>query len=154
MDRQIVYVGAVPLDTDQLLQSRYTMVGLGYLAKMVVGDDQSYADGLACTPGQGLSVVIGSGSLTLPTVVDGSFVGSLPPDGDPLVKVGVNTAPVNLAISGSGSFLVSASVAETAAGTAVVAYYNAANPAQTLFGSNGDGRSTGKACFSNGLLCR
>ena len=139
MDRQIVYVGAVPLDTDQLLQSRSTMVGLGYLAKMVVGDDQSYADGLACTPGQGLSVAIGSGSLTLPTVVDGTFVGSLPPDGDPLVKVGVNTAPVILPISGSGSFLVSATVAEVPAGTAVVAYYNAANPAQTLFGPNGDG---------------
>ena len=50
MDRQIVYVGAVPLDTDQLQQSRNTMIALGYLAKMTIGDGTAYVDGLACTP--------------------------------------------------------------------------------------------------------
>ncbi len=139
MDRQIVYVGAVPLDTDQLLQSRHTMIGLGYLTKMVVGDDASYADGLSCNPGQGLSVVIGPGSLTSPTVVDAAFIGLLPPNGDPLVKMGINTASVVLSIGGSGSWLISASVAEAQAGDAVVAYYNAAMPTQTLFGPGGNG---------------
>ena len=139
MDRQIVYVGAVPLDTDQLLQSRNTMVGLGYLTKMVVGDNASYADGLSCSPGQGLSVIVGPGSLTSPGVVDAAFIGLLPPDGDPLVKMGINTASVVLSIGGAGSWLVSAIVAEAQAGNAVVAYYNAAMPVQTLFGPNGDG---------------
>ena len=139
MDRQIVYVGAVPLDTDQLLQSRYTMVGLGYMAKMVVGDGQCYADGLPCVPGQGLTVIVGAGSMTWPTVIDGSFIGSLPPDGDPLVKIGVNTSPVILTVAGSGSFVVSANVEEAPAGNSVVAYYNAANPTQTLFGPGGNG---------------
>ena len=139
MDRQIVYVGAVPLDTDQLLQSRNTMIGLGYLTKMVIGDSASYADGLSCTPGQGMSITIAPGSLTFPTVVDANFIGALPPDGDRVVKTGINTASVLLPITGSGSWLVSASVVEAQAGNAVVAYYNAADPIQTLFGPNGNG---------------
>src|ERR1700712_708236 len=139
MDRQIVYAGAVPLDTDQLLQSRNTMIGLGYLARMVIGDNASYADGLSCSPGQGLSVIIGPGSLTSPDVVDAAFIGLLPPDGDPLVKIGINTASVVLSIASVGSWLVSATVVEAQAGNAVVAYYNASMPAQTLFGPGGDG---------------
>ncbi len=141
MDRQIVYVGAVPLDTDQLLQSRNTMIGIGYLTKMVIGDNGSYADGLACTSGHGMSIIIGPGSLTSPTVVDATFVGMLPPDGDLLVKTGINSTPVVLPISGSGTMLVSACLVEAQAGNAVVAYYNAANPTRTLFGPSGDGTS-------------
>ena len=139
MDRQIVYPGAVPLDTDLMLQSRHAMIGLGYLAKMIIGDGGCYADGFACAPGQGLSVVIGPGSLSYPTVVDAGFVGSLPPDGDPLVKLGVNTSPVTLSIAGPGLFMVSGCVLEAQAGDVVVAYYNAANPSQTLFGPSGNG---------------
>ena len=139
MDRQIVYVGAIPLDTDQLLQSRNTMIGLGYLTKMVIGDTASYADGLSCTPGQAMSVIIAPGSLTYATVVDATFVGALPPDGDPVVKTGINSTAVVLPVTGSGSFLVSARVVEVQAGNAVIAYYNAASPMRTLFGPNGDG---------------
>lgn len=139
MDRQIVYVGAVPLDTDLLLQSRNTMISLGYLTKMVVGDTAAYADGLSCMPGQAMSVIIGPGSLTSPTVVDATFIGALAPDGDLVVKTGINTGSVVFPVKGSGSLLVSACVLEAQAGNAVVAYYNAANPIQTLFGPNGDG---------------
>ncbi|WP_428375208.1 hypothetical protein [Lichenicoccus sp.] len=139
MDRQIIYAGAIALDTDQLLQSRNTMVGLGYLAKMLVGDGGSYADGLACTPASGLAVSLAAGSLTFPTVVDAGYVGALPPDGDPLVKAGINTSPVVVALGGPGAFLISGAVAESAAGNAPVRYYNAANPAQALIGPGGDG---------------
>ena len=139
LDRQIVYAGAIALDTDQLLQSRNAMIALGYLTKMVIGDSGSFADGLSCTPGQGMSIVVGPGSLTSPSVVDAGFVGALPPDGDPLVKIGINTSPLVLPVSGSGVFMISGSLLEIQAGNAVVAYYNAADPAQTLFGPSGDG---------------
>ena len=139
MDRQIVYPGATPLDTDLMLQSRHTMIGLGYLTKMIIGDGGCYADGLLCVPGEGLTVIVGPGSLSYPTVVDAGFVGSLPPNGDPLVKLGVNASPVTLPISGPGAFTVSGCLAEAQAGNAVVAYYNATNPSQTLFGPSGDG---------------
>ncbi len=139
MDRQIIYAGAIALDTDQLLQSRNTMVALGYLAKMIVGDGSSQADGFACTPAAGLAVSLAAGSLTFPTVVDGGYVGALPPDGDPLVKTGINTSPVVVALDGPGAFLISGAVAESAAGNVPVQYYNATNPTQALIGPGGDG---------------
>ncbi len=139
MDRQIVYVGAVPLDTDQLLQSRNTMVALGYLTKMTIGDGAVYADGLSCSPGNGLTVVIGPGSMTLPTMIDSGFYGALPPDGDPVIKTGINTAPVAISLPGTGTTVISGSVVEVQAGSSALAYYNAANPGQTLFGMQGNG---------------
>ena len=141
MDRQIVYVGAVPLDTDQLLQSRNIMVALGYLAKMTVGDGSVYADGLACSPGGGLTVAIAPGSMTLPTVIDTGYYGALPPDGDPVVKTGINTAPVVVSLPGTGTTIVSGRVAEVQAGSTTLAYYNPANPGQTLFGVQGNGQA-------------
>lgn len=141
LDRQIVYVGAVPLDTDQLLQSRNTMVALGYFAKLTIGDDTAYADGLGCTPGSGLSIVIGPGSMTLPTVIDAGSYGALPPDGDALVKLGINTTATIVALPGVGQTIISAIVVETQAGSAAVSYYNATNPAQTLVGSGGNGQA-------------
>ena len=139
MDRQIVYVGAVPLDTDQLLQSRNTMVALGYLTKMTVGDGAVYADGLSCSAGSGLTVVIGPGSMTLPTMIDSGYYGALPPDGDPVIKTGINTAPVVISLPGTGTTVISGAVVEVQAGSSTLAYYNAANPGQTLFGMQGNG---------------
>ncbi len=139
MDRQIVYVGAVPLDTDQLLQSRNTMVALGYLTKMTIGDGGIYADGLSCSPGGGLTVVIGPGSMTLPTVIDSGYYGALPPDGEAVVKTGINTASVTVSLPGTGTTIISGGVVELQAGSSTLAYYNAANPGQTLFGMQGNG---------------
>lgn len=143
MDRQIVYVGAVPLDTDQLLQSRNTMIALGYLAKMTIGDQAAYADGFACTPGGGLAVSIGSGSMSFPTIIDAGAYGALPPDGDALLKIGVNTAPVVLTLPNTGDFIISARVVETQAGSAAIAYFNAADPARTFIGVQGNGQAQG-----------
>ncbi|TLU72674.1 glycine-rich domain-containing protein [Lichenicoccus roseus] len=139
MDRQIIYPGAIALDTDQLLQSRNTMVGLGYLAKMMLGDATPCADGLQCTPATGLAVMLSAGSLTLPTVIDASYVGLLPPDGDPLLKIGINTAPVLVQLGSPGAFLISATVTEVAGGDLPIAYYDAANPSLALIGPGGDG---------------
>lgn len=143
MDRQIIYVGAVPLDTDQLLQSRNTMVALGFLAKMTIGDGAAYADGFGCTPAGGLAVSIGPGSLSFPTVIDAGAYGALPPDGDPLLKIGVNTAPVIVSLPGTGDFVISASVVETQAGSAAIVYVDAADPTRTLIGVQGNGQAQG-----------
>ncbi|MCQ8277797.1 hypothetical protein NFI95_04980 [Acetobacteraceae bacterium KSS8] len=140
MDRQIVYAGAIPLDTDQLLQSRSTMVALGYLAKFVLGDGQSFADGLSCTPAGALSVSVAPGSLTSPGIIDAQPYGSLPVDGDPLVKIGINTSAMILTVPGSGQFVLSAQMLEQQAGSAATLYYNASNPAQELIGPQGNGQ--------------
>lgn len=141
MDRQVVYAGAVPVDTDQLLQSRNAMVALGYLAKMVVGDGSSYADGLTCAPGNGLAVNVSPGSLSVPTVVDSGAFGILPPNGDPLVKIGVNTKVTPLSLPSSGTYVVSAAFEEAPAGDTVLAYYDAEAPSQTLYGPAGNGEA-------------
>ena len=49
MDRQIVYPGGIPLDTDILNIERSVMVTLGYLAQAVLGTS-TVADGLSCNP--------------------------------------------------------------------------------------------------------
>lgn len=140
MDRQIVYVGAVPLDSIQLQQSRNTMVALGYFAKMTMGDLAACVDGFACTPGSGLSVVLAAGSMTMPSVIDSNPYGALPADGDPLLKIGINTAPIVLALPSTGTSIISAAFVESGSGSAAVAYYNVANPTQTLIGPQGNGQ--------------
>ena len=91
MDRQIVYPGSIPLDTDLLSIQRNVMVAMGYLAQATLGST-TIADGLACTPTSpaSLSVVIGPGSITQFGVVDSEAFGSLPALSDPLVRIGVN----------------------------------------------------------------
>ncbi len=116
------------------------MVAIGYLAKMVVGDNGPVADGLQCSAAPGLAVQIAPGSLAEPGMVDASCYGSLPPDGDPLVKIGINASPVFLSLQGAGQWVVSASLAEVQAGSAAVSYYNAAAPGQTLVGLQGNGQ--------------
>ena len=115
------------------------MVALGYLAKMTIGDGSAFADGLSCTPGSGLSVIIGPGSMTLPTVIDAEAYGALPPDSDPLIKLGINTASTILPLPATGDVVISATVVEAQTGSAAVFYYNAQNPAQTLIGIQGSG---------------
>ncbi|MEJ0047594.1 MAG: hypothetical protein WDN04_16800 [Rhodospirillales bacterium] len=79
MDRQIVYPGAIPLDTDVLNIEREVMVAIGYLAQLVLGTGM-VADGLVCVPTQPASMVvsIGPGSITQFGVVDSNAFGSLP----------------------------------------------------------------------------
>ena len=49
MDRQIVYVDAIPQDTDILNTNKNAMVGLGFLIQAILGGS-TVLDGLACTP--------------------------------------------------------------------------------------------------------
>ncbi len=147
MDRQIVYPGSIPLDTDLLSAQRNTMVALGYLAQMVLGTS-SVVDGLACTPTQpgSMSVVVGPGSITQFSVIDVTPYGSLPAlSTNPLVKIGINVNSTSFALSApttSGqviSYLIEASLLEADSGAIVLPYYNANNPAQPYSGPNNDG---------------
>ena len=99
MDRQIVYPGSIPLDTDLLHVQRHAMAALGVLARCVLGTDP-VADGLGCAPGPGLSVTVGPGSLTAFGAVDSSAYGSLDPDPMGLVRTGANRAAVGLPVLG------------------------------------------------------
>jgi hypothetical protein len=146
MDRQIVYPGSIPLDTDLLGIQRNIMVAMGYLAQATLGNT-TIADGLACTPTSpaSLSVVIGSGSITQFGVVDSEAFGSLPALADPLLRIGVNLNPTTFALTPptvagqSINYLVEASLLEVDATPVVLPYYNAANPGQPFSGPNNTG---------------
>lgn len=142
MDRNIVYPGSIPLDTDLLSLNRNAMIGLGYLVQAVLGTN-TVADGLICQPTSpaSLSIVIGPGSITQMGPVDASSYGSLLADTAGIVmKMGVNTVPATFVLSAppgvgqSINYLVEASFQEADGNPVVLPYYNAANPAQSFSG--------------------
>ena len=64
MDRNLVYPGSIPLDSDLLSLNRNAMVALGALAQAVLGSS-TVADGLACAPTApaSLGVSVGAGAI-------------------------------------------------------------------------------------------
>ena len=147
MDRNIVYPGSIPLDTDMLSVNRNVMVALGYLAQAVMGGS-TVVDGLTCSPTApaSMSLTVGPGSITQTLVIDALSYGSLPADtSDPLVKMGINTTATTFTLgapTGSGqaiNYLIEASLEESDANPVVLPYYNAANPTQPYSGPNNAG---------------
>ncbi len=146
MDRQIVYPGGIPLDTDLLSTERNIMVAIGYLAQATLGTN-IVADGLACVPTepQSMSVVVGAGSITQFGVVDTTSFGSLPAEALPLVRMGVSLSPATFTttaptVPGQGiNYLIEASLLEVDASPVVLPYYNASNPAQPYSGPANSG---------------
>ena len=119
MDRQIIYPGAIPLDTDLLNIQRATMKAIGYLAQATLGTG-TVIDGFAVVPTTpaSLTVTVGPGSISANNTVDTTSFGSLGYDSNPLVKMGsietfssFTMAPPS--VSGqSVNFLLEASFAE------------------------------------------
>ena len=146
MDRQIVYPGSIPLDTDLLSTERNVLVALGYLAQATLGSSV-VADGLACVPTQpaSMSVAVGPGSITQFGVVDTNGFGSLPAEALPLVRMGVNLLPTSFTmvaptLPGQAiTYLIQASMLETDASPVVLPYYNASNPSQPYSGPANSG---------------
>ena len=147
MDRNIVYPGSIPLDTDLLSVNRNAMIGLGYLVQAVLGTNV-IADGLKCQPTSpaSLSIVIGPGSITQMGPVDTLSYGSLLADTtDMVMKMGINAASqtfvlnVPSSVGQSINYLVEASFQEADGNPVVLPYYNAANPAQSYSGPANSG---------------
>lgn len=147
MDRQIVYPGSIPLDTDLLAAQRNAMVALGYLAQATLGAN-TVVDGMACTPTSpaSLTINVGPGCITALTVVDAAAFGTLGADAaDPLLKIGVNTSSTSFTLTAPATsgqainYLLQASFNETDAAPLVLPYYNAANPNQPFSGAQNNG---------------
>jgi hypothetical protein len=149
MDRQIVYPGSIPLDTDLLNVQRNTMLALGSLAQIVLGT-QPLIDGLACAPAGGYAVLVGPGTLTAKLATDNTAYGSLPADGGLIVKTAVNpaNAAVQLGIWPDQNmvlcWLIQASVQEMDDIPVALPYWNAADPTVPFTGpgNSGAGQNT------------
>lgn len=149
MDRQIVYPGEIPLDTDFLAIQRNVLITLGFQAQGSFGTG-TQVFGLAATPTSpaSMQVQIGPGAIIANTVLDQSAFGSLAADtADPLVKLGINLPATNLSLTAPASvgqsiaYLIEAAFSETDATPVVLPYYNAANPAQPYTGPANSGAS-------------
>lgn len=147
MDRNIVYPGSIPQDTDILYPNRNAMIGIAALTAATLGAGVT-VDGLACVPTvpASLSVSVGPGSITQLSSLDAVAYGSLAADvTDQIVKTGINLQPVNFTFAtpqSSGqsiNYLIEASFSETDTDPVVLPYVNAANPSQALSGPNNSG---------------
>lgn len=136
MDRNMVYPGAIPLDTDVLTVQRSIMKALGFLAQATIGNVTTF-DGLACTQQTvpNMTVQVGPGAAFSLQVVDALSFGSLGSDSSPLVKFGVNLGSTTLSTPAPGTtgqsinYLIEASYQESDATSVVLPYYNSSNPA-------------------------
>jgi hypothetical protein len=101
MDRNIVYPGAIPLDTDLLASNRNAMIAFGALIRATLGTDAVF-DGLEVQPTvpASLGVTVAPGSITALSVVDQNAYGSMAAiAGAPLMKMGINTTPVAFSLA-------------------------------------------------------
>ena len=149
MDRNIVYPGSIPLDTDLLSINRNVMVGLGFLAQAVLGAN-TVVDGLICQPTNppSLGILVGPGTITQIGPIDSQAYGSLSSDStDLILKMGINLGitPFTLippqSVGQSINYLVEASFQEVDGNPVVLPYYNAGNPAQSYSGPGNSGAS-------------
>ena len=145
-DRIIGQAGAIPLVEDLLETQVFGMVGLGRLARLVMGDGISI-DGLECLPTTpaSLSIIVNPGLITQPTVVDAQTFGTLAANPNPLLKIGVNVSTTQFTVAApqtlgqSIAYMLCATFQEVDNGPVVAPYYNAANPAQPYSGPGGGG---------------
>lgn len=149
MDRQIVYVGQIPQDTDLLLTNKNTMVALGYLMQAILGTS-TLVDGLACTPTAPatLTIDVAGGSIYSLEEIDATAYGSLAADtADQIVKQGIIIGSQNFSCAAPGTvgqsvvYLVEAAYQDTDTGSTVLPYYNSSNPSEAYSGPSNSGIS-------------
>lgn len=148
MDRQIVYPGQIPLETDLLNTNRNTMIALGKLAAAIFGTTSNIVNGLVVVPTSpaSLSVNVNAGEIYSLQNVDNTAYSSLPADTtDTVVKQGIQLQPVSLSCPApttagfSINYLIEATYQDNDTGSVVLPYYNPSNPSQAYSGPNNSG---------------
>jgi hypothetical protein len=135
MSRVIITTPQIAQSTDVLNAYVNPMISLGYALQMIFGDAGTFFDGLAATPSATpMSVDIAPGCVIEMSVVDATDYGDLPANLNPLMKLGVNTAPQTFPLTAAPS--AGESVIWTIAGAfvsvdsvpVVIPYFDPANP--------------------------
>ena len=145
MDRQIVYAGSIPLDTDLLLIQRHTMAAFAALTQAVLGT-VALADGFPCSPASGdYTVSVGPGSFTAPLFTDGTPFGALDADSTLLMQTALHPDATTLQLTPPSdgtsalTWLVQVAVMAQDAGPVALPYWNAANPSVPYSGPGNSG---------------
>jgi len=147
LKRQIVYPGAIPLESDLLNTNKNTMGAIGKLIAAVFGTT-TFASGLACVPTApaSLSVSVGAGDIYSLQNIDSTAYSSLAADTThQIMKQGIQLDAVALSCAApttsgnSIAYLIQAAYSEVDAGATVLPYYNATTPSQAYSGPNNAG---------------
>jgi hypothetical protein len=135
MDRQTIYAGQIPLETDQLKQGQNTMVGLAKLSAAVLGTS-TIVNGFTVTPTApaSLNVIVTPGEVYQLENLEQAAWSSLSPDTHTILKQGVLLDPATFGITPpntvgySQAFLVEVQYQDVDSGSTVLPYFNAADP--------------------------
>lgn len=146
MDRQTVYAGQIPLETDLLNTNKYAMVAIAKLAAAVLGTS-TLVNGLACVPTgpASLQVVVNPGEIYSLVATDATAYSSLSADAHNILKQGISLDDVLLTCTPPGTsgqsinYLVQAIYQDSDTGLVTLPYYNASNPSQAYAGPNNSG---------------
>ena len=147
MDRQLVYPGAIPLETDILNTNKNAMVGLSKLAAAVLGTT-TLVNGFTCIPTgpASLQVQVTAGEIYSLQNTDGTAYSSLAADTvNQIVKQGIQlgtitlSAPAPATAGQSINYLVQVTYQDADLLPVVLPYYNASNPTQAYSGPNNAG---------------
>lgn len=142
MDRQIIYAGQVPLETDLLSTNKNAMIGLSKLSAALLGTG-IVLNGFTCIPTgvASLQVQLTAGEIYSLQNIDGTAYSSLASDtAHQIIKQGILldtillTATPPVTAGQSINHLVQATFAETDSNAVVLPYYNASNPAVAYSG--------------------
>ena len=156
MNRNIVYPGALPLETDLLATEKNAMIGLGQLAQAMVGTSPVIY-GLDITPDSpaSLNVICRPGQAYVYAVVDATDYSSIPADTTHgIVKQAIVLDNTTLSCPAPGiagqsiNYLVQVAFEEVDEDPVLLPYYNSSNPSQPYAGPNNNGvsQNTVRAC--------
>lgn len=149
MDRQIVYPGQIPLETDLLNTNRNTLVALAMLVQDVLGS-ASLVSGFTCIPTApaSLAVQVTPGRFYSLQNLDGTAYSSLAADtAHQVMKQGILLDAVTLncpapaTVGYSINYLIEAAYQDSDTTPVTLPYYNASNPSQAYSGPNNTGTS-------------
>jgi len=148
MDRQIVYPGAVPLETDLLNTNKFAMIGLAKLASAVLGSGTCLS-GLHCSPASpaSLQVHVSAGEIYCLQHIDETAYSTLPADhSGTILKQGLTgdvtfDVPAPMQNGMSINYLVQAAYIEADTGGIVLPFYNAADPSKAFNGQGNAGEA-------------
>lgn len=147
MDRQIIYAGQIPLETDLLNTNKNTMVALAKLAAAMFGTS-TVVNGLACVPTgpASLTVNVNPGEMYSLANIDATAYSSIAADTThSILKQGIVLDAVNLSCPAPGTagqsinYLIQATYQDSDTGTVALPYYNASNPTQAWSGPGNSG---------------
>ena len=142
MDRQTIFPGQIPLETDLLNTNRNAMTAIAKLAAAMFGTG-AVTNGLAVTQTTvaSMQVSVAPGEIYALANLDGTAYSSLPADTThQIMKQGISLDAQLLTLAAPGTagfsvnYLIEATFSETDTTPVVLPYYNASNPSVAYSG--------------------